>query len=945
MESRLRARNDMPSVGQRAFGVPVRMKRSSVILALIPLLCLPALSGKAPRPFDPDEPFAFLSWSPDGTKLAIGRQDGSTILLYDRATGKVTDLVTGRASGNWFTWSPDESAIGYKLVERGWQGAVAKHLAAGAVAELAAGPLVGQPAWLDDTTIVVTEGRSLLLISGQRRKRWDIGSYVNQVAVDRVGRRAALCAGNRLMLVGLDDGTVRVIHAADADLHAPSFSPDGRSILFSSVDGEARIIELETGRVRHLGQALSATWIDGRRAMFTRKSHDTMALVKSELVTYDLQTGFEDGLVLDGVIMPGMAASGGGWLAVASLDDGRLKIGRWDRETKSVGMLQTVDLGSLSEPRWAGQGDLDAAPKGLVPGWMPYIHQAYDTPDSFDGSAACGPTSCLMAIGYYHRYAVWNETVHITANPPGDHVSPYGNYDSKIYTYGGYVFDDTCSPPTGPPAHGAYGYCCTHGAGAWAYKCRDYIRKHDLESDYDLSVTWDDVVSQINSGYPVVLSTAITSAGHLMCVRGHVDGQHTIIVNDPAGNRNNGPYWNYPGDTARYDWPGYNNGYVNINSASWLVTARGRHTRLALVDFPDTVDAGHYYTVTFTDTTSRYQANNTFFVDVCDGASGDLVSTGSRTGLNDSLGGIWNIFNLTAPRSSSTVYFKTYLVPAGGTYDTRYISAWTNSHPTVVKQVAIRDDLINPGFESGLWPWADTENADLTWDGIGHGGAKSLKLVPRVLTDYVPAVAHQDVRVVPGQSYVFSGWARKNDGCGNSVRLAFMWYAAADTQIGSQIVSPWLTSDDEVFHYLATPAATAPAGAAYACLRLYVKGYAPVGDNFDDLYFGDPSGVAGPGPQEQSVFEFRMEGNSPEPCSGPAVFRYQLPEACEVKLTVYNINGQLVRAVKQGRQPAGRHEIRWDGRNLSGNPVGCGVYIYRLAAHGRSATGRMTVVR
>lgn len=599
----------------------------------------------------------------------------------------------------------------------------------------------------------------------------------------------------------------------------------------------------------------------------------------------------------------------------------------------------------MAESQWMGQGSSGETPDGLVPGWMPYIHQVYDTPDSFDGSAACGPTSCLMAIGHYHRYAVWNETVHVGANPPGTHVSPYGNYDSKIYTYGGYVFDDTCSPPTGPPAHGAYGYCCTHGAGAWAYKCRDYIRLHDLESNYDLSVTWDDVVSQINSGYPVVLSTKITTAGHLMCVRGHVDEQHTIVVNDPAGNRNNGPYWNYPGDTARYDWPGYNNGYVNINTASWLVTARGRHTRLALADFPDTVDAGHYYTVTFTDTTSCYQTDNTFYVDVCDGATGAVVSTGSRTGLNDSLGGTWNTFNLTAPRASSSVYFRSYLTPAGGNYDTRYISAWTNAQPTSVRPVVFRDNLENPGFETGLAPWADTENADLAWDTLSHQGSRSLRLVPRVLTDYVPAVAHQDVRVVPGQSYAFSGWARKNDGCGNSVRLSFMWYAAADTQIGTQVVSPWLSTDDTLFHYLSTPAATAPAGAAYACLRLYVKAYGHVGDNFDDLNFGDPSGVSGPGNQPWAFGEFRLEGSRPEPCSGPVIFRYQLPEICEAMLKIFNVNGQEVRSIMPGRQKAGGNMIHWDGRDWSGRPVAPGVYFYRLTAGGRSATGRMTVIR
>jgi hypothetical protein len=481
--------------------------------------------------------------------------------------------------------------------------------------------------------------------------------------------------------------------------------------------------------------------------------------------------------------------------------------------------LKQVALGDLALPMWSAPEETPA-PKTTIPGWMPYLHQVYDTPDSFDGSAACGATSCLMAIGYYHRFAVWNETIHVGVTPPGTHVSPYGNYDSKVYTYGGYTFDDTCTPPSGPVAHGSYGYCCTHGAGAWAYKCRDYIRRHNLSSDYNLSVGWANVTSEADAGYPVPISTTITAAGHLMCVRGYVDGQHTVIVNDPAGNRNNGTYWNYPGETAYYDWPGYSNGYVNLNGASWLVTARGRHTRLAVADFPDTVDAGHYYSITFRDTTAQGQQNTAFGVDVCDNGSGSAVASVGQSGLNDSNGGIWNVFNLTAPRTSSAIYFKTYLSPAGGSYDTRYISALTDATPTVVKPVSAQNSLANAGFESGLAPWANTENATLQWDTIRHSGSHALRLVPHVLTDFVPAVAHQDVKVTPGQQYSFSGWCRKNDGAGNNARLAFMWYAAADTQIGPQHVSAWLTSDNAAWQFLATDTAAAPAGASYACLRL-----------------------------------------------------------------------------------------------------------------------------
>ncbi|MYA70624.1 T9SS type A sorting domain-containing protein, partial [Candidatus Poribacteria bacterium] len=76
--------------------------------------------------------------------------------------------------------------------------------------------------------------------------------------------------------------------------------------------------------------------------------------------------------------------------------------------------------------------------------------------------------------------------------------------------------------------------------------------------------------------------------------------------------------------------------------------------------------------------------------------------------------------------------------------------------------------------------------------------------------------------------------------------------------------------------------------------------------------------------------------NYPNPFNPETWIPYQLAESAEVTLTIYSVNGTLVRTLKLGHQPAGIYQTRtraayWDGRNEVGEPVASGVYFYTLS--------------
>ena len=88
--------------------------------------------------------------------------------------------------------------------------------------------------------------------------------------------------------------------------------------------------------------------------------------------------------------------------------------------------------------------------------------------------------------------------------------------------------------------------------------------------------------------------------------------------------------------------------------------------------------------------------------------------------------------------------------------------------------------------------------------------------------------------------------------------------------------------------------------------------------------------------------------NYPNPFNPETWIPYQLAKATDVTVSIYSVNGALVRTLALGHQAAGVYQTKsrsayWDGRNELGERVASGVYFYTLTAGDFSATGKMLV--
>ena len=77
---------------------------------------------------------------------------------------------------------------------------------------------------------------------------------------------------------------------------------------------------------------------------------------------------------------------------------------------------------------------------------------------------------------------------------------------------------------------------------------------------------------------------------------------------------------------------------------------------------------------------------------------------------------------------------------------------------------------------------------------------------------------------------------------------------------------------------------------------------------------------------------------------------YQLSEPADVTLTIYTADGQLIRTLSLGHQPAGVYQNRsraahWDGRNELGELVASGIYFYTLRVSGEFTATRKLLIQ
>jgi WD40-like Beta Propeller Repeat len=166
-------------------------------------------------------------WSPDGKRIAWGGCGG--LCVYDLASSRRTRIALGAGVDGGFSWSPDGLRIAVADVFRG--------------------------------LVVVERSGQVLAVLAKAGKS---PPFPEDPAFSPDGRRVAFLVGRKLEVVPAGGGRARVLDKEAGG--APSWSPDGRRLLYTDVryqtgyGGNVRVVNVATGKSIRVSDSGIAHW-------------------------------------------------------------------------------------------------------------------------------------------------------------------------------------------------------------------------------------------------------------------------------------------------------------------------------------------------------------------------------------------------------------------------------------------------------------------------------------------------------------------------------------------------------------------------------------------------------------------------------------------------------------------------------------------------------------
>ena len=96
---------------------------------------------------------------------------------------------------------------------------------------------------------------------------------------------------------------------------------------------------------------------------------------------------------------------------------------------------------------------------------------------------------------------------------------------------------------------------------------------------------------------------------------------------------------------------------------------------------------------------------------------------------------------------------------------------------------------------------------------------------------------------------------------------------------------------------------------------------------------------------EISPLAFSLNQNYPNPFNPSTTISFDIYEASKVSLSIFDLNGRLVKNLMNGNLGAGTYNIDWNGKSTKGLSVAGGVYFYSITSGETSIIKKMSLIK
>ncbi len=871
-------------------------KRLSGIIGMVLFCFSPLIAAEGPLPLSLSG--AHLQMSPDGTHLIVSGPHEEGLFLYHPESARLTMLSSRAGTARNATWSSDGQWIAYKdfisTAEQTRQIPRLHHLTSGAVMDLCApAEFVGTPSFSANGLLACTSGKTLIVqnVPNGERRTFSLPGYVNLAPISPQGEIVVYNdAADQLWLLHLRTRRTSRLTNDSTGYFAPSWSPDSDAILAMRMDGHVVVIPVPDAKMIDLGEGYHPNWSrDGKKIIFTRVIRSGEYLVDSlAIAIFSLESRKMTSrpLLSPHGESPIFGPHDDIWWI--DTEEGSLYQAPGDPSAAWTSNRYFLDSALLEPPLKEAvvnrPGEISAEEDVFD---IPYLHQAYDTPDWFNGNWACGGTSAVMCLAYYGILPKWPTYV----SSPERHISEFGRYISDIYTYRDYTFNIGGQDPNGKTGYGAYGYIIQNNWADTKGNMASYARRHGLGSTVDWSPQRAEVMQEVNQKLPFVLLNSLTTSGHYISVIGYEKEATTVIVNDPWGDKNRG-YPNNYGQRAKYDWPGYNNGHRSLNTVHCFIYFRNTIPDLKPVVTNDT------------DTTHIAQS---FPFSAKIANLGWTASTATKAVV---------VFSTNTMYNATDIHIGHVEIPAIAAADTFHLT----------ERFTVPDSLTSAMYAVGLSVDAENLIAEVEENNnfsfmrklvCGRPVISTLKPAagsnmaggsPTISVEYFDRVTSIDTRsvqlTVDGEDVTSQ----------SQVGARFITYnpqiplAEGLHQIEVSLQNSWGYAASRIWSFTVSPAANVSTGAVEA--------------------------------QASSLLQAH-----PNPFNAATRITFELNRAQKTRLQVFDLAGRCVATLVDDVLQSGRHERIFAGTDDKGVPLPSGVYFSRLETASQRLINRLLLLR